>query len=123
MKFKMINQRRGFTLVEIMIVVAIIGLLAAMAIPNYIRARANAQASSCVNNLRQLSTALNQYAIENHLDNSATVALTALKPYLKLNAVGSIPPCPASGTYSVSTVTNEPTCSIGTTANPPHQLN
>jgi prepilin-type N-terminal cleavage/methylation domain-containing protein len=54
----------GFTLVEIMIVIAIIGLLCAIAIPNYVRARANAQASACINNLRELSNAADQFALE-----------------------------------------------------------
>jgi prepilin-type N-terminal cleavage/methylation domain-containing protein len=110
--FKSIHSR-AFTLVEIMIVVAIIGLLCAIAIPNYIRARANSQVNACINNLRQLDAAMNQYALENRLASSATYSLTLLMPYIKLNSANSLPPCPAGGTYSPgSTVTNSPTCNI-----------
>jgi len=55
----------GFTLVEIMIVIAIIGLLCAIAIPNYVKSRANSQANACINNLRQIDGAMQQFAIEN----------------------------------------------------------
>jgi prepilin-type N-terminal cleavage/methylation domain-containing protein len=61
------SRKAGFTLVEIMIVVAIIGLLAAIAIPNFVKARESAQAKSCVNNLRQIDGAVDQFALETGL--------------------------------------------------------
>ena len=71
----------GFTLVEIMIVVAIIGLLAAIAIPNFVRARQTAQANACLNNLRIIDAAKNQYALENGLTTgNATATSTTLRP-------------------------------------------
>src|ERR1700710_952201 len=66
MKIHLNNKRNnGFTLIEIMIVVAIIGLLAAIAIPNFVSARTTAQKTTCLNNLRLISSAKAQYALEN----------------------------------------------------------
>jgi prepilin-type N-terminal cleavage/methylation domain-containing protein len=117
------SNKAGFTLVEIMIVVAIIGLLAAIAIPNFVRARTTSQQNACINNLRQLDGAVQQYALENRLASGASVGgLTTLKPYIKLDSAGNIPACPAKGTYSVTTVTNVPTCSLSSDATAPHKL-
>lgn len=113
----------GFTLVEIMIVIAIIGLLVAIAIPNYVRARANSQANACINNLRQIDSALQQYAIENHKKVGDTVSYPDdLTPYIKLNSASSIPPCPAGGSYTVASLGGEPsvTCSLGNSVTPGH---
>ena len=113
----------GFTLVEIMIVIAIIGLLCAIALPNYVKARANSQANACINNLRQIDGAMQQFAIEkNKKVGDAVNFPTDLTPYLKMNAGNQIPACPASGTYSVLPVGSEPSvsCSLGNTVNPAH---
>src|SRR5258707_1189846 len=104
------SNRAGFTLVEIMIVVAIIGLLAAIAIPNFVKARTTAQKNACINNLRQIDGAIQQWALENKKDTSATVAETDVTPYLKNSVV-----CPSGGTvfsdsYTIVDVATRPSC-------------
>jgi prepilin-type N-terminal cleavage/methylation domain-containing protein len=116
------SRKAGFTLVEIMIVVAIIGLLAAIAIPNFVKARTTSQQNACINNLRQFDGAVQQWALENKKDSTATYTMTSIQPYIKLTSAGALPACPAGGTYaSGGAVTNSPTCSLSSIATP-HKL-
>jgi prepilin-type N-terminal cleavage/methylation domain-containing protein len=83
-----LNQRRGgFTLVEIMIVVAIIALLAAIAVPNFLRARKRSQATRILEDLRIIDSAVDQYAIENNKSTGDTVIWTDIQNYLKTGSV------------------------------------
>ena len=106
-----------------MIVVAIIGLLAAIAIPSYVRARADSQANACINNLRQIDSAANEWALEQKATTGQSITYPDnIIPYIKLNTAGSIPPCPAGGTYNDTTIGTNPTCSLSSTVSPNHIL-
>jgi prepilin-type N-terminal cleavage/methylation domain-containing protein len=80
---KLQTKHAGFTLVEIMIVVAIIALLAAIAVPGFLRARKRSQASRILNDLRMIDSAVDQYAVETNRTSGATVAITDWTNYLK----------------------------------------
>ena len=101
---------------------AIIGLLAAIAIPNFVKARATSQANACINNLRQIDAAANQFALERGKKTSDPISYPGdLTPYIRLNSASSIPGCPAGGTYTCNTVGTTPTCSLGSSVTPAHR--
>lgn len=110
-------RKAGFTLVEIMIVVAIIGLLAGIAIPNFIKARETARKNACINNLRLIDAAIQQWALEDNKNGTDSVKLSSLTVYLGRGGNGDVNgniKCPSGGLYTVTTVDTRPTCSKST---------
>ena len=109
------NKKAGFTLVEIMIVVAIIGLLAAIAIPNFVRARETSQLNSILNNLRIIEGAKDQWALENKQGTGATVTwltdTTGIGSYLKGGTVKLV----VNETYTINTVGSNATATASVT--------
>ena len=108
MKLKKFLGKGGFTLVEIMIVVAIIGLLAAIAIPNFVRARETAQKNACIANLKQIEGAKAVWGIDNNKVGTDTPGVGDLTPtYIKRT-----PACPGGGNYTYGNLDTEAICSL-----------
>ncbi|SPE53857.1 conserved hypothetical protein [Verrucomicrobia bacterium] len=104
------SKAGGFTLIEIMIVVAIIGMLAGIALPNYVRSRKVAQKTTCVANLGAIEGAIQDWALEERKAPDQPVEYRDIKPYLSKQVV-----CPSGGTcfddsYQITSVDAPPAC-------------
>ena len=107
------QRRGGFTLVEIMIVVSIIGLLLNIAAPTFIGARETSRAKSCTDSLKQLDYASQMYAIDYKMSSTAALNQATWKALLAPNYIRNFPTCPEGGTYTPGvSLTVSPTCSI-----------
>ena len=104
------HSQRAFTLIEIMIVVAIIGLLAAVAVPNVLKARKNAQRQACINNLKTIEGAKGIWALEMKKGDADVPSDTDL--FGPDRTIASKPGCPAGGTYNLGAVNERPSCSV-----------
>jgi prepilin-type N-terminal cleavage/methylation domain-containing protein len=106
------RSRRGFTLLEVMIVVLVIAVLVAIAVPNFIAARENSRRKTCISNLRLLDGAKEQWAMATNARAGAVVVMSdlTLGGYLRGPAAG--PSCPGGGGYTLRTVGETPTCSL-----------
>lgn len=114
---KVANLKKGFTLVEIMIVVAIIGIIIAIAVPAFLRARENARGRACQENLSKIDGAKEQYAIEKKAMNGGAAVSTDLANADGTGYLKTWPECPASGIpYADSVIGADPVCAYSATA-------
>mgnify|MGYP006302331987 CR=1 FL=1 len=102
-------KKQGFTLVEIMIVVAIIGLLAAIAIPSFVKARNTSRQNACINNLRQVDSGKEQWAMAVNKNDGDNPTTDDVNDYIKGD---STPVCPAGGEYTYMPIGTNPRCNI-----------
>ena len=106
----MVRSNKGFTLVEIMIVVAIIGILIAIAVPSFLRAREISRRNACQENMSKIDGAKQQWALEKNQKKDATPVwgdLVGQTSYIRKSPV-----CPSSGTYTIGAVNVDPACSL-----------
>ncbi|MCF7847831.1 MAG: prepilin-type N-terminal cleavage/methylation domain-containing protein [Kiritimatiellales bacterium] len=101
------KNKYGFTIVEIMIVVVVIGLLTAIGIPGFRKARDNSRNNACRSTQRQIETAKEMYAIESGKDNGGTVTLEKIAEYMR-----NPPTCPCGGTFIPGTIGEECHCTV-----------
>lgn len=105
------QNQRGFTLIELSIVVLVIGILVAIAFPNYLAARTNSRIKTCLSNLRRIEDAKEMWAAENHGVPSSTPTQTQLVGDATTGYIKTWPECPENGTYAINNMSTRPSCS------------
>jgi Tfp pilus assembly protein PilE len=108
------NSSQGYASSTLLAPVAVVGLLSAIAIPNFVKARATSQQNACINNLRQIDAAKNEWMLEKGKKTGDMPTADDIRVYLIHN---QLPACPAGGTYTIGAVGESPACSV-----PGHKL-
>jgi hypothetical protein len=124
-------EKKSSFLLYLIIAGAIFFFIAFLVIPNFVREPWTSPANACINNLRQIDNAKNQWALEHNAKSNDIITINDIRPYIerernnsfiKLDAKGNFPKCPSGGTYTIGKVGEPPTCSLGTTVTPAHVL-
>jgi len=111
-------RKRGFTLIELAIVVLVIGILIGIAVPQFIRSRSHSQMKSCLSSLRKIEEGKELWAIAEHKGADAECDMSDIVP----NYVKRLPECPSGGSYEPNALDEQPTCTKGTDPTFPHRL-
>ncbi|MBC8137160.1 MAG: type II secretion system protein [Fibrella sp.] len=106
-------NQRGFTLIEIMVVILVIGLLLTIAVPNFLKAREKARKNACVNNLRKIDWAKDCFLMDNNKDRDTLIGEADIYPPNGISYLKTIPKCDSGGDYTIGSGSESPTCSYG----------
>lgn len=102
-----LNSRKGYTLLEVMIVVLVLGILLTIAIPNFMKARESSRTKSCIANLHVIQNAKFMFAFQNSVEQDHSCTWDEILPYIHHKPI-----CPESGEYQLKAIKDSPTCSI-----------
>jgi hypothetical protein len=102
----------------VLVTCLLVGFLALVVVPEFVAATLSRAANPCINNLRQIEAAKEEWALDRGKANGDLVTDNDIKPYIKLDSTGNLPKCPLGGSYTIGRVGEDPKCSIGTSAWP-----
>lgn len=124
-------ENKSSFLLYVVIAGVIFSLFTIFAIPNFVRDPWTSPFNACINNLRQIDSAKNRWALEHNIVSNDIITINDIRPYIesernncfiKLDAKGNLPKCPSGGVYRIGKVSEVPTCSLGSTVTPAHVL-